>query len=65
MDTQRVKERMKDMEIKPVDMATELGMDVSTYYRKMNKNSFSAMDLLVFKRELHLDEQEALDFLLS
>ena len=65
MDTQRVKNRMKDMGIKPADIATEMGIDVSTYYRKMKKNTFSALDLLVFKRELHLDEHEALDFLLS
>lgn len=65
MDTQRVKDRMKDMGIKPVDMATEMGIDVSTYYRKMKNNKFTALDLLVFKRELHLNEHEALDFLLS
>ena len=65
MDTQNVKQRMKDMGLKPVDIATEMGIDVSTYYRKMKKNSFSALDLLVFKRELNLNEQEALDFLLS
>ena len=65
MDTQNVKQRMKDMGVKPVDIATEMGIDVSTYSRKMKKNSFSPLDLLVFKRELNLNEQEALDFLLS
>ena len=47
-------------------MAEALGIDVSTYYRKKQNNGegFSALDLQVFKRELHLNEQEALDFLL-
>ena len=67
MDTQRVKERMKDLEITGNMMAKELGMDPSTYYRKMQKNGeeFSAIDLTVFKRVLKLDEKTALDFLLS
>ena len=48
-------------------MSKELGMDPSTYYRKMQKNGeeFSALDLLVFKRVLKMDEKTALDFLLS
>lgn len=67
MNTQRVKERMEDMHITVGMMAQELGMDPSTYYRKMQKNGeeFSALDLLVFKRVLKMDEKTALDFLLS
>lgn len=67
MKTQRVKERMEDMGITVGRMAQELGMDPSTYYRKMQKNGeeFSALDLMVFKRVLQLDEKTALDFLLS
>ena len=65
MDTQNIKKRMSDMGLKPVDMATEMGMDVSTYYRKMKNNSFTVLDLMVFKRVLRLNEKEALDFLLS
>ena len=67
MDTQRVKERMEELNITVGKMSMELGIDPSTYYRKMQKNGeeFSALDLLVFKRVLQLDEQKALDFLLS
>ena len=67
MNTQRVKERMEDMGITVGRMAQELGMDPSTYYRKMQKNGeeFSALDLMVFKRVLQMDEKTALDFLLS
>ena len=65
MDTQNIKKRMSDMGLKPVDMATEMGMGVSTYYRKMKNNSFTVLDLMVFKRVLRLNEKEALDFLLS
>ena len=67
MNTQKVKERMDNMEITVGMMAKELGMDPSTYYRKMQKNGgeFSALDLLVFKRVLKMDDKTALDFLLS
>ena len=67
MDTVQVKQRMKDKKITAGKMAKELGMDTSTYYRKMAKNGeeFSALDLLVFKRVLELDEKTALAFLLS
>ena len=67
MNTTEVKKRMEDMNISVLMMAKELGMDPSTYYRKMQKNGdeFSAMDLMVFKRVLKMDNKTALDFLLS
>lgn len=67
MNIQKVEERRKDLNISVPEMAEMLGMDASTYYRKLQKNGegFSALDLTVFKRELHLNEQEALEFLLS
>ena len=67
MNTQKVKERMEERHISVSVMAKELGMDPSTYYRKMQKNGeeFSALDLMVFKRVLDMDESMALDFLLS
>ena len=67
MNTQRVKEEMKAKHITGGRMSQELGMDTSTFYRKMQKNgeNFSALDLLVFKRVLELSDQHALDFLLS
>lgn len=67
MDMQKVEERMEEMKITVPMMAHELGMDPSTYYRKRQKNGdgFSALDLLVFKRVLCLDNKTALDFLLS
>ena len=67
MDMQKVEKRMDDMKITVPMMAQELGMDPSTYYRKRQKNGedFSAMDLMVFKRVLRMNNQEAIDFLLS
>ena len=67
MKTQEIKQRMEEMNITVGMLAQELGMDPSTYYRKMQKNGeeFSAVDLQVFKRVLKLDEKTALDFLLS
>lgn len=67
MQAERVQQRMKDMKISVREMAEALDMDVSTYYRKMQKNGdgFNAVDLMVFKRMLKMDEQTALDFLLS
>lgn len=67
MKTAEVKRLMKEQRITGESMSKELGMDPSTYYRKMQKNGeeFSALDLLVFKRVLKMDEKTALDFLLS
>ena len=67
MDTSAIKSRMKDMKITAGMMAHELGMDPSTYYRKMQRDGeeFSALDLIVFKRVLEMDEKTALKFLLS
>ena len=67
MNTAEVKQRMNDLGISPTAMSEELGMDVSTYYRKMQKNGdeFSAIDLITIKRVLQLSDKQALDFLLS
>lgn len=67
MNTQRVKERMEEKHITAVTMAKELGMNPSTYFRKMQKNGgeFSVLDLMVFKRVLEMNEQDAVDILLS
>jgi transcriptional regulator with XRE-family HTH domain len=66
MNIQKVEERRKGLGITVPQMAAELGMDPSTYYRKLQKNGegFNAVDLNIFKRVLHLNAQEALDFLL-
>ena len=67
MDTVQVKRRMKEKRISAGMMARELGMDKSTYFRKMAKNGeeFSALDLIVFKRVLEMDDRTAMAFLLS
>ena len=67
MNTQEVKKRMENMHISVEMMAKELGMNPSTYYRKMQDNGgeFSALDLMVFKRVLKMDDKTAIDFLLS
>ena len=67
MNTQAVKKRMEDMHISVGTMSRELGMDQSTYYRKMQKNGdeFSALDLMVFKRVLEMSTKDAVDILLS
>ena len=67
MNTQAVKDRMREKNISGPMMAKELGMNPSTYYRKMQDNGgeFSALDLMVFKRVLEMDDKTAIDFLLS
>ena len=67
MNTTGVKERMKDMHITAAMMIKELAMDSSTYYRKMQRGGgeFSALDLIVFKRVLKMNAQDAVDLLLS
>ena len=67
MNTQRVKERMAEKHITAGKMAKELGMNPSTYFRKMQKGGgeFSVLDMMVFSRVLEMNEQEAVDILLS
>lgn len=67
MDMLKLEKRMDDMGISVPMMARELGMDPSTYYRKRQRNGeeFSALDLLVFKRVLQMNNQDAQDILLS
>ena len=67
MNMQEVEKRMDDMKITVPMMAKELGMNPATYYRKRQRNGdeFSALDLLVFKRVLQMNNQEAADILLS
>lgn len=67
MNMQAVEKRMEDKKISIPEMARQLGMDPSTYYRKRQKNGdgFSALDLMVFRRVLEMNNQEALDILLS
>jgi hypothetical protein len=67
MNKELVTKRMKDEKITVSMLCKELGIDDSTYYRKMQNNGddFSALDLLTFKRLLRLNDKEALDFLLS
>lgn len=67
MNKEQVTKRMKERGITVPMLCKELGIDPSTYYRKMQNNGdeFSALDLIVFKRMLSLNDREALDFLLS
>lgn len=67
MNIQKVTERMEQKNITVPMMSNKLGINPSTWYRKIKKDGdgFTALDLLVIKRELELSEQEALDFLLS
>jgi len=66
MNTQKVEKLRKEKGITIPQMAAELGMDASTYYRKMKTNGdeFSAADLMVFKRVLGMSKETALDILL-
>ena len=67
MNMQAVEKRMEDKNISIPEMAKQLGINPSTYYRKRKKNGdgFSALDLMVFQRVLEMSKQEAVDILLS
>lgn len=67
MKIDKVEQRRKELGLTVEQMAASLGIDVSTYYRKKKNNGegFTALDLNIFKRELHLNEKQALDFLLD
>ena len=67
MKIDMVEQRRKDLGLTVGQMSAALGIDVSTYYRKKKNNGegFTAVDLSIFKRELKLNEKQALDFLLE
>lgn len=66
MKVREVKGRMVARGITPEYMAKMLGMDVSTYYRKMKAggNDFNVENIEVFKRELGLNAEESVDLLI-
>lgn len=66
MNIDRIRGRMTEMHITGTQMAAELGMDPSTYYRKMKQHGkeFSVADLYTFCRVLQLEKDEAADILL-
>jgi hypothetical protein len=67
MDTNKVKGRMTEMQISGKELAKELNMDPSTFYRKMQKNgeNFTLGEIMGIKRVLKMDDRTALDFLLA
>ena len=67
MDIQKVTERMEQKNITVPMMSKELGINPSTWYRKVKNNGdgFNVLELQIIKRVCELTEQEALDFLLS
>lgn len=66
MKVREVKGRMVARGLTPEYMAKQLGMDVSTYYRKMKAGGtdFNVENLNVFKRELELNTEESVDLLI-
>lgn len=67
MNTCKVKGRMTEMQITGKYLADQMGINLSTFYRKMKNNgeNFTLGEILVFKRVLRMDRETALDFLLS
>ena len=67
MNKQGVADRMRELNITVPMLCKELGMDTSTYYRKMQKNGedFSALHLSIMKRVLKLDTKKAISMLID
>lgn len=67
MKVNEVKGKMIARGITTPEMAKALGMSLSTFWRKMNNggNSFNVGNLIVFKEVLDLNDQEAVDILIS
>jgi hypothetical protein len=67
MNRQGVTNRMRELNITVPMLCKELGMNTSTYYRKMRKNGedFSAAHLLIMKRVLKLDADQAVSMLIE
>ena len=67
MNIDRIRGKMTELHITGTEMAAELGMDPSTFYRKIKNNGkdFSVADLYTFSRVLKMDKSEAAEILLS
>jgi len=67
MNKQGVTDRMHELHITVPMLCKELGMNTSTYYRKMQKNGedFSAVHLSIMKRVLKLNADEAVSMLIE
>ena len=67
MNTNKVKGRMVELQITGRDLAKEMNIDQSTFYRKMKDNgeSFTLGEITTIKRVLKLDDKTAVDILLA
>lgn len=66
MNVQKIKGRMVELKISGQEMAKKLGMNSSTFYRKLQNNgeNFTVKDLYGIAKELDLSKEQAVDFLL-
>ena len=66
MDKVAFDARRKELDITIKTLCDEMGIDESTYYRKMQKNgeTFTMFELSVIKRLFKLDAKSAVDMLL-
>ena len=66
VDVERIKIRMNEMDLTVKDVVNALGIDESTYYRKManNGNTFSVEQAQKLSNLLDLTKQEASEIFL-
>ena len=67
MNKAAIEDRMREKRISVRGLCREIGIDTSTWYRKMQKNgeTFNAYELSGIKRVLELSNDQAVDMLLS
>ena len=67
MNTNKLKGRMTEMEITAVDLAKQMHISPSAFYRKMQRNgkTFNLGEIMEMKEILKMDDKTAVEILLA
>ena len=65
MDVQKFKAMLVERGVKPADMAKLLNIDISTYYRKVQKNKFLIEEVQLIVDKLCISNSDAIEIFLD
>ena len=65
MDVQKFKAILVEKGLKPIDVAKLLNIDISTYYRKVQKNKFLIEEVQLIVDSLKISNSDAIEIFLN
>lgn len=65
MAVEELRAEIKNKNIKMIEVANAIGIDESTFYRKLNKGNFTLKEALAMKTYLDLTNEKAIQIFLS